>query len=175
MSVLREFLVQLFQRFFHGHKSPVCDRACVDGLRGFFPEQVCTNDAVNTVCAKDDVRGRRAAVLEMDLYGTVVLLVHDLVDAFVEVGALGGDAFDELVEEVGAVDALLAGGVFLGVDELAFVFAFALLVGGKGSVISRLARKIMDLPRHNWRVSLHVLATCCRWRVCQMQLELLGL
>lgn len=41
-------------------------------------------------------------------------------------GALGRDAFDELFEEAGAVHALLAAGVELGVDELAFVVAFAL-------------------------------------------------
>ena len=128
VGILREFLVELLQRIFHGYQGPVRDRACVDGLRGFFPEQVCTNDAVDAIGADDDVRGRRGVVLEMDLHGTVVLLVvYDLVDAFVEVGAFGGDAFYELVEEVGAVDALLAGGVLLGVDELAFVVAFALL------------------------------------------------
>ena len=89
---------------------------------------------MDTVCANDDVRGCRGAIFEMDLYGTV-LFVLDFIDAFVEVGAVRGDAFDELVEEVGSMHALLACGVFLGVNELAFVFTFALLKGEKGSAI----------------------------------------
>ena len=132
-----------------------------------------TNDTVDAVCANDDVRGCRGAIFEMYLYGTV-LLVLDFIDAFVEVGAFRGDAFDELVEEVGSMHALLARGIFLGVNELAFVFAFTLLMGKQGSAIYRLVQKVMDLLRQNWRVSLHVLATSCPWRVCQMQLELLG-
>lgn len=84
-----------------------------------------TNDAVDAVCADDRVSGSRRAVFEMDVYGTV-LLVFEFVDALVEVGAVRWDAFDELVEEVGPVHASLARGVHLGVDELAFVFAFAL-------------------------------------------------
>ena len=95
-----------------------------------------TNDAVDTICANDDVRGCRGPIFEMYVYGTV-FLVHDLIDAFVEVGAFRGDAFDELVEEVGAMHALLACGVFLGVNELAFVFTFALLMGRKSVSIIR--------------------------------------
>lgn len=84
-----------------------------------------THNAVDTVCADDGVGGGRGAVFEMDVDGTVLFVV-ELVDALVEVGALRRDEFDELVEEVGPVHALLARGVCLGVDELAFVFAFAL-------------------------------------------------
>lgn len=84
-----------------------------------------TNDTVDAVCANDRVGGSRRAVFEMDVYGTV-LLVFELVDTLVEVGPVRWNALDELVEEVGPVHAPLARGVHLGVDELAFVFAFAL-------------------------------------------------
>ena len=74
-----------------------------------------TNDAVDSLCAYYHVRGCCGAVFEVYVYGAVVLVL-EVVEAFVELGALRGDAFDELVEEVGAVDASLACGVCLGVD-----------------------------------------------------------
>ena len=80
---------------------------------------------MDAICANDGVRGCRRAVFEMDVYRTALFIFED-VDAFVEVRAVRGDKLDELVEEVGPVHARLAGGAKLLVDELAFVFAFAL-------------------------------------------------
>ena len=86
---------------------------------------MCSHHTVDAICANDCVRGCRRAVFEMNVYRTVLFVFED-VDAFIEVRAVRGDKFDELIEEVGPVHACLAGGAELSVDELAFAFAFAL-------------------------------------------------
>ena len=91
------------------------------------------NGAVDAIGADDGVRGDRSAVFEVDDDGAV-WCVFERIDPFVEVRALRRNDFDQLVEEVGAMDALLAGGIQLSVNELAFVLALTL-------------RRVLDMHR----------------------------
>ncbi len=80
---------------------------------------------MDAIGADDGVRGDRGAIFEVD-NDWAVWCLFERIDPFVEVSALRRNDFDQLVEEVGPMDALLAGGIELSVNELAFVVALAL-------------------------------------------------
>ena len=80
---------------------------------------------MNAVGANNGICDRRSAIFEVDNCGTVIS-IFESVNAFIEVSALARYAFNKFVEEASTMHGLLAGGVELSVDELAFVFAFTL-------------------------------------------------
>ena len=76
-------------------------------------EDVLARRAVDAVGADEGVRGGGGAVFEAQqdrgaaaVFLVVVVVLRDGFEALVEVGAGGGHAFDELVEEVSAVHGL---------------------------------------------------------------------
>ncbi len=80
---------------------------------------------MNPIGTNHGVSGSRCIVFEMNDNGTALLILQ-IINPFVEVCTLRRNDFHELVEEVRAMHALLASGIDLSVNELAFMFAFAL-------------------------------------------------
>lgn len=86
---------------------------------------MCTNRAVNAVGADDGICGGCGTVFEVDSNWTVVLFFKKG-NSFIEVCSLARYDFDELVQEVSPMNALLASGIDLLVDYLALLLAFTL-------------------------------------------------
>ena len=80
---------------------------------------------MNTIGTNHGVSGSRCAVFEMNKDGTALLILQ-IINPFVKMCTLRRNDFYKLVEKMRAMHALLASGIDLSVNELAFMFAFAL-------------------------------------------------
>ena len=126
-GVLRIFGAEFRHGLVHGDEASVGDGACKDGMGAqvTFSDDEGTGGAVDAVRADESVGDCGCAVFEVE-DDVLVFVVLDGLEALVEVCAFGGHAFDEFVEEMGAVDASHSAWGRLVADHFACMFAFAL-------------------------------------------------
>ena len=91
-----------------------------------FSEYVLACDAVDTVRPNYSVRFRGRSVCEMKNNAAAFTILYRP-EAFVEVCTFRRYPFDEFIEEMGAMYALEAALGLVVTDDLAFMFAFALM------------------------------------------------
>ena len=91
-----------------------------------FSEYMLACDAVNAVRSNHSVCFRGRSVHEMKNNAAAFTVLYGL-EAFVEVCTFRRHSFDEFIEEVSTMYALQAALGLRVTDELAFVFAFALM------------------------------------------------
>ena len=80
---------------------------------------------MNTIGSNECVRFSRSAVFEMNVHGTILLILYRI-NALVEVCAFRRNDFDKFIEKVRSMHALLACGIDLSVNKLALVLTFTL-------------------------------------------------
>ena len=126
-GILRVLCAQFLHGLVHWDKSSVGDRARKDALGRdiTFAKDKLACDAMNAVCANHGIRLGGRTVLEAEFNATVIDLLNGL-QTFVEMCTLSGDAFDEFVEEMRAVDALDASLGLLVTDNFTLALAFTL-------------------------------------------------